>query len=401
MKNLADIELSFPFKDINYMNMHRLLCSFYLFLVIALNCSAQTKAHQKPIVVPFEPGHWDTTGSKADFVVYEGKKVLKIRPNSGEVRLQSISFTNGTIEFDTQPIDAEKKGFGPIGIYFRQLSAKESEYVYIRTKRDDTKRDNDDIQYAPVVNGVLLFNMMSSYDGPAPVHNNAWNHVKLVVSGLQLRVYVNDMTDPVLEVPRLESNSSQGSIGFDGLAYFRDLVIKPNEVGNLSPMEGIDPVKHDLNYIRQWRVSNASIIGQGRELTAVDLPKDSTKWTPITAERRGVINLSRKFGASDTSRFVWLKTTINSTKDQVMQMQLGFCDEVYVFANKKLIDADKNQFGLPLSKFPDGCLNIDNSLVNVPLAAGANELLIGVVNNFYSWAIVARLRNLKGVTLVN
>ena len=57
-------------------------------------------------------------------------------------------------------------------------------------------------------------------------------------------------------------------------------------------------------------------------------------------------------------------------------MQLGFCDEVYVFVNKKLIDADKNQFGLPLSKFPNGCLNIENSMINVPLKTGVNEMVI-------------------------
>lgn len=53
----------------------------------------------------------------------------------------------------------------------------------------------------------------------------------------------------------------------------------------------------------------------------------------------------KKFGASDTGRYVWLRTTMNSTKDQVLQTQLGFCDEVCVFADNKLIAANKKQFG--------------------------------------------------------
>lgn len=383
------------------MALRNILFSSCLVFLFCFGCRAQTKNNQKIITVPFEPSRWDTTSAKADFIIYKGVKAIRMHPKSGQITLKGLNFANGTIEFDMQPIDAETRGFGPIGVYFRQQNVRESEYVYLRTKKDDTKRDDDDIQYAPVVNSVLLFNMMSPYDGPAPVHNKEWNHIKLVVSGFQMRVYVNDMEEPVLEIPRLESNSHSGSIGFDGLAYFANLVIKPNEVETLSPLEGIDPVKHDINYIRQWNVTAASVMGQGRELTAEDLPKDSVKWMPILAERRGVINLSRKFGSSDSGRFVWLKTTINSTKDQTVQMQLGFCDEVYVFLNKKLIDADKNQFGLPLSKFPNGCLNIDNSMVNVPLKAGANDLLIGVVNNFYSWGIIARLRNLNGITLIN
>jgi hypothetical protein len=370
-----------------------------LMLFFCLGCNAQNK--QKMIAIPLEPASWDTSSAKAEFVTYKGVRAIKLHPKSGQINLKKFIFTNGTIEFDTQPIDAETRGFGPIGIYFRQQNAKESEYIYLRTKRDDSKRDNDDIQYAPVVNGVLLFNMMSPYCGPAPVHNKEWNHVKLVVSGLQMRVYVNDMNEPVLEIPRLESSSRTGTIGFDGLAYFANLTIRPNEVENLSPLEGIDPVKHDMNYIRQWDITTSRIMGHGKELTTGDLPKDTTQWTKITAERRGVVNLSRKFGASDTGRFVWLRTTINSAKDQVMPMQLGFCDEVYVFANNKLIDADKNQFGQPLAKFPNGCLNIDNSMENIPLKTGTNTLLIGVVNNFYSWGIIARLKNLSGISLAN
>jgi hypothetical protein len=376
--------------------------AFSLLIILFINnsCSAQQKPGKVKITnVPFEPIYWDTTATKAEFVIYKGVKAIKMHTGN-EIGVNGINFSNGTIEFDTQPIDAETRSSGPIGIYFRQRNAKESEYIYLRTKKDDTKRDDDDIQYAPVVNGVLLFNMMSQFDGPAPVHNKEWNHVKLVVHGMQMRVYVNDMNEPVLEIPRLESNSTSGSIGFDGLAYIANLVIKPNETEGLSPVEGIDPVKHDVNYIRRWDVTSAQLMAQGRQLIDQDLPKDTTKWTPVAAERRGVINLSRKFGSSDTGRYVWLKTTVNSTKEQVVQMQLGFCDEVYVFVNKKLVDADKNQFGLPLSKFPDGCLNIDNSTINIPLKQGSNELLIGIVNNFYSWAIVARMRNLHNLSIL-
>ena len=378
-----------------------LACGLLAFMLANNTASSQQKTSKPKIIhIPAEAVYWDTTATSAEFVTYKGVKAIKLPPHSNEISVKGIKFTSGTIEFDTQPIDAEKRGFGPIGVYFRQKDAKESEYIYLRTKKDDTKRDNDDIQYAPVVNGVLLFNMMSQFDGPAPVHNKEWNHVKLVVSGKQMLAYVNDMKEPVLEIPRLESSSSSGSIGFEGLAYFANLIIKPNETEELLPAEGIDPVKHDVNYIRRWDVTSAHIMGQGRELTNQDLPKDTTKWTPMLAERRGVVNLSRKFGSSDSARYVWLKTTINSTKEQVVQMQLGFCDEVYVFVNKQLVDADKNQFGMTLSKFPDGCLNIDNSTINIPLKQGANEVLIGVVNNFYSWAIVARMRNLHGLSIL-
>ena len=376
------------------------LLSLSCFFFLLSSCAfGQKKGMQTKIIsLPFKNKLWDTTGTKLQFADYKGQKTVKITSSSGPIVAKDLNFTNGTIEFDVQPYDV--KGFAPVAIYFRHKNSKESEYLYLRTKKDDTKRNDDDIQYAPVIKGVLMFNAMSAFDGPAPFHNDSWNHIKLVVSGMQMRVYVNDMSKTVLDIARLEANSKTGTIAFEGKAYFANVVVREGDTEGLSPEAGIDPSKHDANYIRRWDVTTPQIMGQGKELIALNLPKDTTKWTPVVAERRGMINLTRNFGSSDTSRFVWLKTIITSAKDQVVKCQLGFCDEIYVFSNKKLIYADKNQFGLPLAKFPDGCMNIDNSTISIPLKQGDNELTIGLVNNFYSWGLMARLQNLNGLTVM-
>lgn len=369
---------------------------FFFFQPFGTVTAQKKKMYAGKLKFPFDGAYWDTSGTKSHVVSFKGIRALQMEANTNAVVLKNFNLSNGTIEFDTQPIDV--KGFSPIGVYFRRTDGKESEYLYIRTKTDDRKRDNDDIQYVPIIKSALPFNMYPHFDGPGDFHNDQWNHVKIVLSGFQMKVYVNNMNETVLDIPRLESNSGSGSIGFDGRAYFANVVITPEDTGDLSPLEGIDPTRHDLNYIRKWAVTTAKVLAPGKELTQVDLPVDTVKWFPITAERRGMINLTRLYGSCDTNRFVWLKSTITSNKDQLMLCQLGFCDEVYVFANKKLIDADKNQFGLPLSKFPNGCLNIDNSMISIPLKKGDNEILIGVVNNFYGWGIMARLKNLNGIT---
>ena len=379
----------------------------YILLAILVNLLAQAPESAfaqkkdsagKILKFPFAATYWDTSSTKCAIVIFKGITALKMNANSNAVVLKRFDLSDGCIEFDTQPVKVN--GFSPIGVYFRRKSEKESEYLYFRTKTDDRKRDDDDIQYVPIIKGALPFNMYSHFDGPADFHNDEWNHVKIVLSGTQMKVYVNNMKETVLDIPRLESNSNTGPIGFDGPAYFANVVIKPGDVEKVSPLEGIDPTRHDINYIRKWEMTSAKMIAEGKELTQRDLPSDTVKWFPIAAERRGIINLTRIYGACDTNRFIWLRTKISSDKDQIVQCQLGFCDEVYVFANKKLIDADKNQFGLPLSKYPNGCLNIDNSIINVPLKKGDNEVLIGLVNNFYGWGIVARLRSLKGLTLL-
>jgi hypothetical protein len=366
----------------------------------------KSKSKSKEIQIPFEAARFDTTLQKVEFITYKGAKTMKILPGNKQVILEDFNFTNGTIEFDTQPVDVSRGAF--LSIYFRQQSPGKSELVYLRCKPDETEQRNDAIQYAPILHGVNLWDIMGQFQAPALIHNTDWNHIKLVISGLQMRVYVNNNTRPTLEIPRLEGTASAGAIAFDGQAYFANLVIKPSETEWLSPTGGTDLTNHDINYIRRWDVSASQFLEKGRELIIDDLPKDTTKWQPIIAERRGLINLTRKFGGMENrgggvqnkNRYVWLKTTIKSTKEQVAKIQLGFSDEVYVFINGGLIYADKNQYPQPIRKYPDGRLDIANSTFDIPLKAGDNQLIIGVSNYFYGWAIVARMMDMNGINIL-
>ena len=366
---------------------------------------AQPKS-AKPIVIPFEASRFDTTTQKVAFLTYKGAKAMKILPGNKQVVLKGLTFTNGTIEFDTQPVDVSRGAF--LSVYFRYQGPKESELVYLRCKPDETEQRNDAIQYAPIIHGVNLWDMMGHFQAPALIHNTDWNHIKLVISGMQMRVYVNDMVKTTLSIPRLEAGTTTGAIAFDGQAYFANLVIKPNATEWLSPIEGTDLTDHDINYIRRWDVSASQFLEKGHELIVDDLPKDSTLWQPIIAERHGLINLTRKFGGMENrgggvqnkNRYVWLKTTIKSAKEQIAKIQLGFSDEVYVFINGGLLYVDKNQYPQPIRKYPDGRLDIANSTFDIPLKAGDNQLIIGVSNYFYGWGIVARMMDLNGINIL-
>lgn len=384
---------------------HALLLAAGLMLLNVFAIAQSKPAKTKTIAVPFEAARWDTTLQKVAFVTYKGAKAMKVLPGNKQVILKDISFTNGTIEFDTQPVDVTKSSF--LSIYFHRQGDNESELVYLRATKDESVQRNDAIQYAPIIRGVNLWDMMNHYQGPALIKNEDWNHFKLVISGQQMKVYLNNMEKPTLEIPRLEANATTGGIAFDGQGYFANLVIKPNETEWLSPIAGADLTNHDIGYIRRWDVSASQFLDKGRELIPEDLPTDTTKWQPIVAERRGLINLTRVFGGMENrgggvqnkNRYVWLKTKIHSTKAQTAKIQLGFSDEVYVFINKGLIYADKNQYPQPIRKYPDGRLDVANSSFEIPLKEGDNELVIGVSAYFYGWGIVARMVNMDGLTV--
>lgn len=359
----------------------------------------------KPIVVPFEASLFDTTNQKAEFVMYKGIKVMKILPGNGQVMLKNLLFKDGTIEFDTQPVDVTKSAF--VSIYFRKESAVENECVYLRAKPDEHEQRNDAVQYTPTIHGVNIWDLLGQYQAPAIIHNQDWNHIKLVISGLQMRVFVNDMTRPALQIPHLEGTGLKGALAFEGLAYFANLVVKPDAVEGLSPVAGADLTEHEANYIRYWQVTMPQFLGKGQELTKDNLPADTTKWEPIVAERRGLVNLTRRFGGvenryggvQDKNRIVWLKAVVHADKDQINQMQLGFSDEVIVFINGGLLFTDKNDYLQPIRKYPDGRCDIANATFSLPLKAGNNEVMIGVSNYFYGWGVIARLYQMDKIKI--
>jgi len=167
------------------------------------------------------------------------------------------------------------------------------------------------------------------------------------------------------------------------------------------PEAGIDPNINDPRYLRKWKVSAPVTMAKGIDFSDEYVPNVETKWEDIAAERRGLINLTRKFGNTEGRRIVWLKTTIHSDKAQNKVLRFGFSDEVWMTINDKPLHMDKNLYNTPMAKQPDGRCSLENTLISVPLQEGENQLKIGVANFFYGWGIVARFDNLDGLRLEN
>jgi hypothetical protein len=243
--------------------------------------------------------------------------------------------------------------------------------------------------------------MYPQYQGPANFQKREWTHVKLVVARHQMHVYVNETENPTLTIPYLEGNYHSGSISFDGEAIFANLTIQPGKTNGLPEIAGYDPVSSDPRYMRNWSVSTPKPFPKGREVIETDLPGDKSEWRPLTAEREGLVNLSREFGstADRSRRLVWLKTSINSSEAQTRKLSLGFSDEVWVLIDGHLLYVDKNYYRQPIMKNPGGRCSLENTTFNVPLKEGDNELLIGVGNDFFGWGIIARWDKLDNLIL--
>lgn len=362
------------------------------------NKAAVLPSQPTDFTIPLIPEKWVFQDGKVEFIEYKGQKAMKLAQNSGQVVVKDVLFKDGTIEFDVEPI---LPGFAQ-SIYFHRKDEKEQEIVYLRVGTIGNKLANTAIQYTPYFDGINMWDMYPQYQGPAPIKKDDWNHLKLVVSGHQMRVYMNYQPRPVLEIPRLEGNLSEGSIAFEGASYMKNVVVKPNETEGLSPQEGIDLTNHDANYLRKWAVSKPLPLPLGNEAYLAGQPKPENYLDSISAESGGFINLTRKFGGNKERKVIWLKTKIMAKEAVKTKLQLGFSDEIWVFLNNQTVLVDKNLFQQPaMRKYPEGRMSKDNASVEINLKQGENDLMIALANDFYGWGLVARLESTEGLRSVD
>ena len=367
----------------------------------------QQNKKQTSIPKPFTEKYWAPVTKNVEFAQYKSTDVAKSGNDEAfAVMLKNVDFSSGIIEFDV-----ELKGRDFPSINFR--SSKDtlnSEIFYLRHFGKPNPMLRTTMQYAPVIDGVNLWDVTDDYQAASTLYEGKWNHIKLVVIDKQLTVFVNDMDHPALIVPAIEGITDSGTIGLSGNVIYANFKITPNKTAAQPDFVAYDPTYGDPYYLRKWQVTQPMDFPFGKDIMEGipvspgvkinSIYLDSTaKWTPISAGRRALLNLTKKFGGTknDDRRLTWLKTTIISEKEQKKLLKLGFSDEVWVFINGKPLFQDKNYYGAPGMKYPVGRATLDNASLEVPLQEGENEILIGLTNYFYGWGIIARFNDAVGI----
>lgn len=350
----------------------------------------------EPMAITMTAEHWQTK-ENAEFLRQLGFYHGLMRLNSGNAVLKGITFSDGTIEFDVNTV-----GRGAPGIAFRQQDENNFELLYLRPD-PSCPAFRACIQYAPQTHGVLLWDLFPQYQMRAPLRENGWNHIKMVVSGRRMNVFVNDAASPTLEVGRLEGDAMKGGLRLQGPGTFANMVITPDRVDGLSSEPDRDPLDADRGLVRQWRLSTVSALPNGKEPMYNEMPVASEQWKGISTERNGLVNISREYGRplKEPNRAVaWLKTTITSERKQTKKVAIGWTRELWVFVNGKLVFAGQNLFEQEgARKFPDARCSLDNGAFTLPLEPGDNEVAVAIANNFFGWGLMLRLADPEGVHL--
>lgn len=366
-----------------------------------------TTAPDGSIQVPLAAELWQVTGD-VQFTRKEGfpRGIMTMSGADPQLSalLKGFSFGNGTIEFDTRASSKD----GEVNVAFRKTDAS-TETFYVRVS-PDCAASQDCLQYAPLTQTRRLWDMYIQYQRPAPFADDHWNHIKMVMSGRRMNVYVNHEATPSLSVGRLQGDASIGALSLGGPATYANLVVKPDVVEGLPAEPEADPTASDQRYLRTWEMAPPTRLAEGAEPTITDVPPASAAWATTHAEDYGLINLARRSDAhpDDHTRPLigWLKTTIESDHDQTQHVSIGFLREVWVFVDGKLVYADKNLYHVAgQRKDPDGRLSLENGSFDLPLHKGANHVVVAIRSNTpdmrdqYGWGIEMRLQDLDGVHL--
>lgn len=359
---------------------------------------------QEPLVAE----RWQTQGD-VQFVAKEGFP-LGIMTLTGDdptlsALLKGFSFGNGIIEFDAKASSKD----GEVSVAFRKTDAS-TETFYVRVQ-PDCAASQDCLQYTPVTHTRGMWDTFIQYQRSAPFVEDRWNHIKMVVSGRRMNVYVNHQVVPSLSVGRLQGDALVGGLSLRGPATYANLVVTPDAVEGLPPQPEVDPTAGDQRYLRTWDAAPPVRIAEGAEPTIDDIPLPSAGWTTMHAEDQGLMNLARHNDAhlDDHTRPLigWLKTTVQSDRTRTQHVSMGFLREVWVFVNGQLVYADKNLYQAPgQRKYPDGRLSIENGSFDLPLRKGINRIVVAVRSNTpemqdrYGWGVEMRLEDLNGVTVI-
>jgi hypothetical protein len=296
---------------------------------------------------------------------------------------------------------------GFFGIQFRIADdGANAEWVYLRQHKSGLP---DALQYTPVLNTGLNWQLYNGpgFTGAVDIPKDVWFHLRLEVVGAQAKFYVQDMQKPALIMDDLKSGVQKGQVALyvlAGATYFTNFEIRPTSdvpwERHLLPMPP--------STLTHWSLS-PSYDALTRNLERPLLPpeRDAIRWQDVDAEPPGLVviyryrqaphprvsfatDFSKRLEPQPGTKVVYARTSIESDRDQVKKLYIGYSDEVSVFLNGRILFR-----GRSAQNFRDpgflGIVSAEDDAVYLPLTKGSNELVLAISELGGGWGFVCRL----------
>lgn len=384
-----------------------------LLLVVVLSSSQEAKSSDPArrldspsptLSVSADSPRWDLQG-QAKAAEYQGRKCLLL--DGGAAVLNDFEMRDGVVDVDV----ATPASRGFLGIQFRLTDdGANGEWVYLRQHKAGLP---DAMQYTPVLNTGANWQIYNGpgFTGAVDIPKDVWFHLRLEVVGAQAKLYVKDMDKPALVMDDLKSGVQKGQVALyvlTGATYFSNFEIRTTPDAawerHLPPMPP--------GTLTKWSLS-PSYDALARNLERPLSPSESNgiHWQDVEAEPPGFVVLyryreaphpkvsfqgdfSKRLEPQSGMKVVYARTNLDSDRDRVKKLYIGYSDDVSVFLNGKILYRGRSAQGFRDPGFL-GIVNPENDAVYLPLKKGRNELMLAVSELGGGWGFICRLAELK------
>lgn len=366
--------------------------------------SAAYSQASQPLSVPADSPRWELQG-QAKAAEYQGHKCLLL--DGGAAILKDFEMRDGILDVDVET--TANRGF--FGFDFRiDNEGANYEEVYLRQHKSGLP---DAMQYTPVLNTGRNWQLYNGpgFTGAVDIPKDVWFHLRLEVTGAQAKLYVKDTDKPALVMNDLKSGVQKGQVALyvlTGATCFTNFEVRP--VPDAAWERHLPPMPPGT--LTKWTLS-PSYDALARNLESPLSPSEGNTihWQDVEAEPPGfvVINryresphprvtfandFSKRLDPQPGMKVVYARTSIESDRDQVKKLYIGYSDDISVFLNGKILFR-----GRSAQNFRDpgflGIVNPENDAVYLPLKKGSNELMLAVSELGGGWGFICRLVDME------
>jgi hypothetical protein len=356
--------------------------------------------------VPVDSPRWDLQG-EAKVTEYQGRKCLLL--NGGAAILKDFEMRDGVIDVDVAT--PAKRGF--FGFDFRlNKDGTNYEEVYLRQHKSGLP---DAMQYTPVLNTGRNWQIYSGpgFTGAVDIPKDEWFHLRLEVMGAQAKLYVKDMDKdkPALVMDDLKSGIQKGQVALydlTGATYFSNFEVRTTP--DVPWERHLPPMPPDT--LTKWSLSPSyDALARNPERPPAPAESDTIHWQDVEAEPPGFVVLyryreaphpkvtfqgdfSKRLEPQPGMNVLYARTTIDSDREQVKKLEIGYSDDVSVFLNGEILFRGRSAQGFRDPGFL-GIVNPENDAVYLPLKKGSNELMLAVSELGGGWGFICRLVELE------
>jgi len=386
--------------------IHLLAYAFVqIYIAVALAATTVPGAQtQGTLSIPPDSSRWELDG-QAKPVDYQGRKSLFL--DGGAAVLKDFELRDGIVDVDVST--PASRGF--FGIQFRIANeGANSEWVYLRQHKSGYP---DAMQYTPVLNTGLNWQLYNGpgFTGAVEIPKDVWFHLRLEVAGAQARLFVKDMEKPALVMNDLKSGVQKGQVGLyvlTGATYFSNFQIRSTPD---VPWERHLP-SMPSGTLTKWSLSPSyDALQRNLEQPLSTSEMENIHWQEVEAEPPGLVviyryreaphlrvsfanDFSKRLEPQPGIKLVYARTSIDSDREQVKKLYLGYSDDVSVFLNGRILFR-----GRSAQNFRDpgflGIVNPENDTVYLPLKKGSNELVLALSELGDGWGFICRVVDLE------